>query len=205
MERAPLGNMEADVLVDVRAARLYLLTRERNAWHNTTSRRYKGPASLTASLEQAKREAERWRAQGSSFTIQQVPAVLLIGEEMRVAITESLSRHASVNVWTIATTARVRVRGRHGGAHTPRSGGHVEQESCCHDDEGRGKCGWRGGSTRTRQGFRGHDFPRSGFLDGAACGMPTHAISSWKSHSGAHPTARSSAPRCLRETRACYV
>lgn len=66
----------------------YITTRERNAWHATTSRQYRGPASLTCTLEGAQRVAEGWRAQGSAFTIQKVPGLHLQSEWSDLGLVE---------------------------------------------------------------------------------------------------------------------
>lgn len=62
----------------VRAAVFYIVTRQRSAWHGSWSSRYKGPTSLNPSLRESMAVAERWRAQGSQFSIQEVPGLLVL-------------------------------------------------------------------------------------------------------------------------------
>lgn len=69
----------------IRLASLFVTTRVRNAWHRTEVRHYQGTGSLSVSLDGAKDVAERWRARGSSFVILEVPALILVGDHVKVA------------------------------------------------------------------------------------------------------------------------
>lgn len=82
-----------DTLLKAWAASFFLVTRQRNAWWGTTSRQYRGPVSLNASLGEAKEVAERWRKQGSQFSIQEVPGLVLEGR-FRIAIVEFHSENS---------------------------------------------------------------------------------------------------------------
>ncbi|APZ33274.1 hypothetical protein [Microbacterium aurum] len=67
---------------------LYVTTRQRNAWHGTASLHYRGPISLSCTLSEAQAVAEDWRAQGSTFSIEQVPGLHLMSEWSDVIIVE---------------------------------------------------------------------------------------------------------------------
>lgn len=69
-------------------AYFFITTRQRNAWWGTKSRQYRGPASLTCSLNSAKKVAESWRAQGSAFSIQKVPGLHVMSEWTDIGIVE---------------------------------------------------------------------------------------------------------------------
>ena len=78
----------SDLLLELGTASLFVVTRQRTAWWGTESRQYRGPASLESSFRDADTVAESWRARGSAFTIQEVPALIAYSDERRVAIVE---------------------------------------------------------------------------------------------------------------------
>ena len=63
------------------AAILYYLHYGRNAWHSTWIRRYYREGCLHSTLDSAKLTAEKLRGQGTTFTIEQMPA-LSIGSDI---------------------------------------------------------------------------------------------------------------------------
>lgn len=80
------------------AARFYIVTRQRNAWHSTTSNDYKGPLSLASSFWDARMVAERWRTQGSQFTIQEIPGLVFGSESARYALVDFYNNN-SFQAW----------------------------------------------------------------------------------------------------------
>ncbi len=88
MRQVSYGDFESEHLSRIVPAYFYITTRERNAWHSTTSRQYRGPTSLTCTLAGAKKVAEGWRAQGSAFTIQQVPGLHVQSEWTDLGLVE---------------------------------------------------------------------------------------------------------------------
>lgn len=87
MRQVSYRDFEGEKLTRIVPAYFYT-TRERNAWHSTTSRQYRGPTSLTCTLAGAKKVAESWRAQGSAFTIQQVPGLHVQSEWTDLGLVE---------------------------------------------------------------------------------------------------------------------
>jgi len=79
----------------IQKVQLFVVTRRRNAWHQTTNTVYKSDpsAALHSSMRAAARAAERWRKQGSAFAILEVPGLLLYGDQSRVALTEFHSKN----------------------------------------------------------------------------------------------------------------
>ncbi|WP_431797019.1 hypothetical protein [Microbacterium kunmingense] len=88
MQQLSYTNFEGEHLSRIVPAYFYITTRERNAWWGTTSKQYRGPTSLTCTLAAAKKVAEGWRAQGSAFSIQQVPGLHVMSEWTDVALVE---------------------------------------------------------------------------------------------------------------------
>ncbi|MCT9002963.1 hypothetical protein [Microbacterium memoriense] len=88
MHEVNYRDLDGEHLSRIVPAYFYITTRERNAWHSTTSRQYRGQTSLTCTFAGAKKVAEGWRAQGSAFAIQQVPGLHLMSEWADVAIVE---------------------------------------------------------------------------------------------------------------------
>jgi len=93
-----LGEGAQDPLRSVMPAALFIVTRQRNAWHGTESRQYKGPTSLTTTLSAAKKVGEGWRRQGSQFTIQEIPGLLIASHHSRYALVEFHSSN-SFGTW----------------------------------------------------------------------------------------------------------
>lgn len=86
-----VGDEESSILgalQSLEAARFYIVTRQRNAWHSTTSNDYRGPSSLASSFWDARMAAERWRTQGSQFTIQEIPGLVFGSEAARYALVD---------------------------------------------------------------------------------------------------------------------
>lgn len=98
MHKVNFGDFEGEHLSRIVPAYFYITTRERNAWHSTTSVQYRGQTSLTCTLAGAKKVAEGWRAQGSAFSIQQVPGLHLMSEWTDVATVEFHSND-SYSAW----------------------------------------------------------------------------------------------------------
>lgn len=80
MEAYHFGELGEEALQALVPAYFYVTTRQRNAWWGVQSSQYRGPTSLTCALSEAKEVAEGWRKQGSAFTIQRVPGILVISE-----------------------------------------------------------------------------------------------------------------------------
>lgn len=81
-----------DNLSSIETVLLYLLIRGRNAWQSTWSQHYQGPTSLGGTLDEAKRVAESWRTQGSTFYIHEIPALLLNGRQSAVVVADFRGR-----------------------------------------------------------------------------------------------------------------
>lgn len=69
------GELLASELISVAAVRVYILASARNAWHNTTSRRYLPDAVMFNDRLSAQLAAEPRRKQGTYFTLQDTPAL----------------------------------------------------------------------------------------------------------------------------------
>lgn len=101
MRPVSYGEFEGEHLSRIAPAYFYVTTRERNAWWGTTSRQYRGPASLTCSLAAAKKVAEGWRAQGSAFSIQQVPGLHVMSEWKDIGLVE-FHTNDSFSAWDVS-------------------------------------------------------------------------------------------------------
>ena len=88
MQQVSYRDFEGEHLARIAPAYFYITTRERSAWWGTTSKQYRGPTSLTCTLAAAKKVAEGWRAQGSAFTIQQVPGLHVMSEWTDLGLVE---------------------------------------------------------------------------------------------------------------------
>ena len=88
-------------------AYFYITTRERNAWWGSESRQYRGLASLTCTLAAAKKVAEGWRAQGSAFTIQQVPGLHVMSEWTDLGLVEFHSNDSFAK-WDSTNASKLR-------------------------------------------------------------------------------------------------
>lgn len=95
VDRIEVGD---EKLVGLTTGVFYLVTRQRNAWRGTVSRQYKGPTSLSTTLDEAKLVAERWRAQGSSFTIQELPGLVIETGNRRIGMVE-FHTESSFGAW----------------------------------------------------------------------------------------------------------
>lgn len=73
--------------VSVRSAKLFYVLRGRNAWHSTWVTHYRED-SISPDLISAKSVAERWRQQGSVFTIRELPCIVAQGDVGSLAITQ---------------------------------------------------------------------------------------------------------------------
>lgn len=109
MDEVPTARLARESLTALRGTRFYVVTRTRNAWHATTVKHYRGETSLNETFFAATVAAEGWRAQGSTFVIEQVPGILLVGETTRVAMVEFHSS-SSFSGWAL-TNAPVLKRG----------------------------------------------------------------------------------------------
>lgn len=107
MHEVNFRDFEGEHLSRIVPAYFYITTRERNAWHSTTSRQYRGQTSLTCTLAGAKKVAEGWRAQGSAFTIQQVAGLHLMSEWIDIAAVEFHSND-SYSAWDQGCAAAIR-------------------------------------------------------------------------------------------------
>jgi hypothetical protein len=74
-------------IAEIKAGTLYYVYRGRNAWHATWVTHYHDGCMCT-SLTTARQIAERWRAQGSVFTIREQPTLILTTDAGTFAITE---------------------------------------------------------------------------------------------------------------------
>lgn len=74
------------------ACKLYFLTRERNAWHSTWIRRY-SPASIQLSFLGAALEAEKHRTRGTTFIIQELPALRISSGAGHLFVTDINSKN----------------------------------------------------------------------------------------------------------------
>lgn len=70
-----------------KAGSLYYLYRGRNAWHSTWVTHY-FDGSVSASMGSVRELAEKWRAQGSAFTIREQPALICDTDAGLLAVTE---------------------------------------------------------------------------------------------------------------------
>jgi hypothetical protein len=70
-----------------KAGSLYYLYRGRNAWHSTWVTHY-FDGSVSASMWDVRELAEKWRAQGSAFTIREQPALICETDAGLLAITQ---------------------------------------------------------------------------------------------------------------------
>lgn len=100
-----------DVLVDVAAVRVFVLTRGRNAWHRTWARHYQGPSSMHSSAPPAKRAAERFRERGSVFYVHETPALRFKGTRIDlVAVDFHPENSFSTYQGTLASAGHRRLR-----------------------------------------------------------------------------------------------
>ena len=84
-KRAPFElRMRAE---EVRAVRMFLVHRGRNAWHTTWSLRYL-PGYMHLSLESAKSHAERERKQGNVFYVVEIASLAAISDGKAILISE---------------------------------------------------------------------------------------------------------------------
>jgi hypothetical protein len=70
-----------------KAGSLYYLYRGRNAWHSTWVTHY-FDGSVSSSMRSVRELAEKWRAQGSAFTIREQPALICHTDAGLLAITQ---------------------------------------------------------------------------------------------------------------------
>jgi len=71
---------DENLLMDVRACKVALLIRGRNAWHGTWVQHFMQNAEMYTTIESAKNGAEHLRAPGNVFYVLEVPALLLLGK-----------------------------------------------------------------------------------------------------------------------------
>jgi hypothetical protein len=81
-------------LKNLKGVSLYLLSTGRNAWHSTWSERYRGDAALFSSFDSAKAEAEKSRARGTTFEIEQYPGLAFYSIKGVVALVEFYSKQS---------------------------------------------------------------------------------------------------------------
>lgn len=77
-----------EVLLEVTATYVYVLSRGRNAWHSTWVRHYQGETALYTDELTAKRGAEPLRTPGNVFYVIQAPAVELRGVEVAIVLVD---------------------------------------------------------------------------------------------------------------------
>jgi hypothetical protein len=88
-----LNEIEDEKLLDselrlFKPVMLYFLFTGRNAWHSTWSERFTKHHAIFPSLRQAKLQAERERAKGTSFGIEQTPGLAFFSRVGTVCIAE---------------------------------------------------------------------------------------------------------------------
>jgi hypothetical protein len=76
---------------DIAAGTMFFLSRSRNAWHSTWASHY-FPGCMHATLEGAQAAAEKLRACGSVFTIEEQPTLFLLTPEGVAGVTEINSK-----------------------------------------------------------------------------------------------------------------
>lgn len=96
--------------LSLRVARFFITLRDRNAWHSTTSRQYRGQTSLTNSLEAATEVAEEWRQMGSAFRIREVPGLALFAHS-GVAVAVDFHHDNSFGSWDVTRGKRSLAQG----------------------------------------------------------------------------------------------
>lgn len=74
LSRDELMSESKSAILHITSAKIYFLSRARNAWHSIPSRQY-FDRCMHASLESAKSEAERLRGRGNVFYIDTLPAL----------------------------------------------------------------------------------------------------------------------------------
>lgn len=79
--------MAAAKIKRFKSGSLYYLYRGRNAWHSTWVTHY-FDGSVSASMWGVRELAEKWRAQGSAFTIREQPALICETDAGLLAVTE---------------------------------------------------------------------------------------------------------------------
>jgi hypothetical protein len=72
---------------EIRAVKLYYWHRGRNAWQGWTAHYYHDGCLHTA-IESAQNFAEKKRTQGSVFYIKELPAILLVSDQLSIAVTQ---------------------------------------------------------------------------------------------------------------------
>lgn len=81
-------NSGEETLRTLDPAVLFIVTRQRNAWWGRESSQYKGSSDIATNLQEAKEIAENWRQKGSQFTIQEIPALVIHTDTLRIALVE---------------------------------------------------------------------------------------------------------------------
>ena len=82
----------------INACKIYFLTRERNAWHSTWIRRY-SPGSIQLTFSGAASEAEKLRARGTNFIVQELPALRLSSRKGHLFVTDINSKCPLEHYW----------------------------------------------------------------------------------------------------------
>jgi len=71
------ATLAENLATDILAVKAFFLTTQRTAWHSTTTNRYNSTTSTFLNEEEAKNSAENIRKRGSSFTIDELPAIVV--------------------------------------------------------------------------------------------------------------------------------
>ena len=83
----PFLRLAEQSLVGARAAKIYYVYYGRNAWHSTWVTKYTA-GCMHGCMESAQAFVESRRVQGSVFCIEELPALVLDGEEMSFIVTQ---------------------------------------------------------------------------------------------------------------------
>lgn len=77
-----------EILLDVTAVKVALLTRGRNAWHSTWVSHYQGDTAMYTNATSAKKDAETRRGPGNVFYVSEAPALFLTGRFAHVVVVD---------------------------------------------------------------------------------------------------------------------
>jgi len=70
---------------------LFMFVAGRNAWHGTWSSTYPREHAFATQIERLHQQVEKERVQGTTFTIQQLPVLVLCGRQTRLVLSEPSS------------------------------------------------------------------------------------------------------------------
>jgi hypothetical protein len=87
-----LGGEKNDLLLEYPSSCfvgvVHYITEGRNAWHNHWSKKYMDESAFTITLDEAEANVERWRIQGSTFTIRHLPCAVFASARYSLCLAE---------------------------------------------------------------------------------------------------------------------